>query len=254
MRRKISLFTLVIAIAIFAVSVYQLYSIYSGYGKAKNEYNDLSERYVKSGESAGALSSGISSSEDSEWNIDFDALREINPEIVGWISVPACNISYPIVKTEDNQKYLSKTFELKTNKSGAIFMDKDNSSDFSDFNTIIYGHNMKNGSMFGSLKMLYNQMGLADVYPYFEIILPGNEVRRYKIFSYYIDDSRSTSYVLTDNAENDQIYLDYVLPRSIEKMDVEVTKDDNIVTLATCSGAAGSEKRFFVHGVQVEND
>lgn len=252
MRKTISLLTLIIAIVIFAISAYELFSIYSEYGKADTEYNELSQQYVNKNISAGASDSGASSLPENSWDIDFESLKDINSDIVAWISVPACGISYPIVQTDDNSKYLTKTFELNDNKSGSIFVDHDCKSDFTDFNTIIYGHNMKNGSMFGSLKKLYQDTALMEGAPYFEIILPGNIVKRYEIFSYYIDSSVSTSYVLTNTEEDDQAYLDYIMPKTIKNRGISVSTDDHIVTLATCSGSSGSKKRFFVHGVLVE--
>lgn len=253
MRKTISLLSLVIAVVIFAISAYELFSIYGEYNKADSEYNELSQQYVKKNISAGASDSGTSSlPEKSSWDIDFDSLKDINPDLVAWISVPSCGISYPIVQTSDNSTYLAKTFELSKNSSGSIFMDHDSKTDFSDFNTIIYGHNMKNGSMFGSLKKLYQDETAIEEAPYFEIILPGNIVKRYEIFSYYIDNSVSTSYVLTKTEEENQEYLDYIVPRTIKKRGVSVSTDDNIVTLATCSGRSGSKKRFFVHGVLVK--
>jgi len=83
--------------------------------------------------------------------IDFDALRAINPSVVGWIVVPGTEISYPIVQGTDNAHYLHHTFSGARNASGAIFLDHRNRADFSDSQIILHGHNMRDGSMFAQL-------------------------------------------------------------------------------------------------------
>ena len=84
--------------------------------------------------------------------VNFDVLRDINPDCVGWIEIPGTNISYPIVQGRDNDHYLRLNFEGKYSVGGVIFLDHRCDSDFDRTNTIIYGHNMRDGSMFGSLK------------------------------------------------------------------------------------------------------
>ena len=84
--------------------------------------------------------------------VDFNGLKAINPEVIGWIQIEGTSISYPIMKGKDNDYYLKHTFEGNYNAAGSIFIDYTNNSNFEDCNTIIYGHNMKNGSMFGLLR------------------------------------------------------------------------------------------------------
>ena len=83
--------------------------------------------------------------------LDLGALRRTNPDVLGWISIPGTQLDYPVLQSEDNQYYLTRTWEKQRNSAGSVFLECQLSGDFSEFNTILYGHNMKNGSMFGSL-------------------------------------------------------------------------------------------------------
>ncbi len=139
---------------------------------AKTEYDDLGNLIDKEicgkkfdNETDSALTLSVNMNKDPDINdfieeepfyddIDLSSLSRINPEFVGILYIPELKIRYPVVQTTDNEKYLKKTFEGNDNPAGCIFMDCDNKSDLSDNITYIYGHNMKDGSMFGALKKL----------------------------------------------------------------------------------------------------
>lgn len=246
MRSVLLKILIIIAIIIFSFSGWKLYSIFHEYGEADKEYDSISEEYVKE-----KTTQDIEDPND-RWDVDFESLAGINEDIVAWIEFPACSINYPVVQAEDNEYYLTHTFEKKDNKSGGIFLDMENKNDFSDHNSIIYGHNMKNGSMFGRLKKLYQETNLRSSNPYFYIILKDNTVLKYEIFSYYIDNYNSSAYSIPQTEEELETYIEYCKSHTIETISIPVDKDDKIVTLATCSGAAGSDKRFLVHGVLVD--
>ena len=113
--------------------------------------------------------------------VDFDALKAINDDVVGWLELEAIpSISYPIAQGEDNEYYLHRTIKKTYNFAGSVFIDSTNASDFSDCNTIIYGHNMKNGSMFGKLKQMYESEKYKDS-KYLWICTPNGKYR-YEIF------------------------------------------------------------------------
>ena len=136
-----------IFVLLFITSGFWLFRIISEYGKAAREYEELQE-YVDD-----SLKKEKEETEDEKpqkTSIDFEALKEINSDIVAWIRIPEV-FDYPVVQGEDNQYYLSHTFRKESNKAGSIFLDYRNSRDFTDPNTVIYGHNMRNGSMFRSL-------------------------------------------------------------------------------------------------------
>ncbi len=96
--------------------------------------------------------------------VDFESLKAINPDVKGWLYIEALDISYPVVQGPDNDTYLHTTYEgtSRTNFAGSIFLDYQNQDDFSDGNTIVYGHNMKNLSMFGKLKQMKEQKKYRD--------------------------------------------------------------------------------------------
>ena len=182
-----------------------------------------------------------------EMEVDFKALREKNPDTVGWLYVGSCGISYPIVQGEDNDYYMNHTFEGTVNSSGAIIMDSRDDKYLKDWNTFIYGHNMKNGSMFGSLKKLLNDETLYDSDPYIYVYLPGY-IYRYKIFSYYKDKPDSKMYWTADTLQEYRQYIRDALSLSVRDLGVETSEENNMVTLVTCSGSGAGKMRFFVHG------
>ena len=116
-----------------------------------------------------------------------------------------------------------------------------------DWNTFIYGHNMKNGSMFGSLKKLLNDETLYDSDPYIYVYLPGY-IYRYKIFSYYKDKPDSKMYWTADTLQEYRQYIRDALSLSVRDLGVETSEENNMVTLVTCSGSGAGKMRFFVHG------
>ena len=182
-----------------------------------------------------------------EMEVDFKALREKNPDTVGWLYVGSCGISYPILQGEDNDYYMNHTFEGTVNSSGAIIMDYRDDKYLKDWNTFIYGHNMKNGSMFGSLKKLLKDETLYDSDPYIYIYLPGY-IYRYKIFSYYKDEPDSKMYWTADTLQEYRQYIRDALSLSVRDLGVETSEENNMVTLVTCSGSGAGKMRFFVHG------
>ena len=184
-------------------------------------------------------------------DVDFAALKSVNEDVVGWIYVEALdNISYPIVQGKDNEMYLHQTYEKNYNFAGTLFVDYENSGDFSDCNTLIYGHNMKNGSMFGHLKKFVEDQGLYNKSRYFWILTPDKNYR-YEIISAYTTGVDSDTYTLFKGpGEEFQNYLETIRGYSEIQTDPgELTIKDKIVTLSTCTG--NESTRFVVQGKRV---
>ena len=179
--------------------------------------------------------------------IDFARLTGINEDIIGWIRLGALNISYPVCQGADNDYYLHRTFERQDNFAGCIFLNCDNSRYFSDQNTIIYGHNMKDSSMFGTLKQLQEQEKY-DSNPYFWIFTP-TLIFQYRIFSCSnVPAANDPTYVTRFLTSDFEYYLQrQKLQSLVDAHQVEVTGDDRIATLSTCTG--DSTVRFVVQGV-----
>lgn len=183
--------------------------------------------------------------------IDFQALAQINPDVIGWIYIEALGISYPIVQGGDNDWYLHRTYEGTENSAGSIFMDWQNSSDFSDSNTIIYGHNMKNQSMFGKLKFLDTQEKYKDSV-WFWILTPEVSMRYRIVSAYYVEE---TSPVYTLFSEGSPEFAAYAVNcLGLNQLPIEQPEADQIrslVTLSTCA-ARNSSQRFVVQGMCVQ--
>ena len=239
----VSTVVLIAAVCVFVFSLYQLVIMLVPYYTGSKEYDEIRDLAVTSDADGGGFS------------VDFDVLMKENPDTIGWIRFdePAV-INYPVVKSADNEDYLTKTFTENDNKLGAIFVDYRNSSDFSDRNTFIYGHNMRVGEqMFSQLKN-YRDEEYGKKYPYFYIYTPSGEVRTYTIFSAGIVDATSDSYKIeyADDAEF-EAYLDLCLEDSLYDFGVEVNADSQIVSLSTCTSVTENE-RFLVHGVLTDID
>ena len=184
-------------------------------------------------------------------DVDFDGLKEINDDVVAWLYVSPLEISYPVVKGEDNEYYLHHTMEGVENSSGCIFMDWEVNTDLTSWNTFFYGHNMKNGSMFGSLKKLIREDGLAQNDPYVYVFEPEG-IYRYKMYSIYLDSPDSEMYWTCDNFKEWRQYVRKSKEKSTVELEGEATENDTIATLVTCSGSGAGKKREFVHCVLID--
>lgn len=181
-------------------------------------------------------------------SIDMDKLKEINGDFRGWFYFPAVEVSYPMVQGEDNDYYLKHSFEDDKSNSGSIFMDCGASSDWSDRNTFVFGHNMRDGSMFGTFRKLVDDPSLLDANPHFYIYTEA-EVYTYEIFSYYMTKSDSNRYMVFTSDENYDRYTQWAVENSNYNFDVDLSERANIVSLSTCYGSAGTSRRVLIHGV-----
>jgi len=189
--------------------------------------------------------------------IDFKALQEINPDLYAWIRIPDTNIDYPIAQREgDNSYYLTHDMYGEYRFAGCIYTEDGNSRDFSDPNTVIYGHNMKNTTMFQNLH-LFADSDFFDKHPLVYIYTP-EHVRAYEIFAAYTYDDRHilNSFDFTDREVYEE-YLDEILHvRAMDaniREDVSVTADDCILTLSTCVGGQTSS-RYLVQAVLIGDE
>lgn len=172
-------------------------------------------------------------------NINFNNLKSINPQTIAWIKVNGTNINYPIVQTNNNEYYLTHSFENRKNSSGWVFMDYENKSDFSDRNTIIYAHGRNEGTMFGTLKKALGESWrkVADN-RYIRVIVEGKTLL-FETFSTYTTEPTS-DYIQVHFASNDHFskFLTAALKNSNFNYGVNVTPEDKVLTLSTCYGAS----------------
>lgn len=243
---------LIVAIAVFCYAAFNLYHIYTEYKKGTDEYNQIEEMAVTERDADSGEAAGPNAQLKPPIEVDFDKLKSVNEDVVGWIYVDALpDISYPIVKGKDNQTYLHQTYEKNYNFAGTIFVDYENSGDFSDCNTLVYGHNMKNGSMFGHLKKFREDDKLYKQDKYFWILTPERNYR-YEIISAYTTGVNSDTYTLFKGpGEEFEKYLETIKGYSeIQTDDTDLTIKDRIVTLSTCTG--NESTRFVVQGKRVD--
>ena len=166
--------------------------------------------------------------------VDFESLQGINPDVVGWILIEGTNINYPIVRGADNSRYLSVMADGRRNAAGSIFMDYRCASDFSDSHTVIYGHNMRNGSMFHNIR-LYSRPEFLAEHP-MGIILTPEKNFRFEVIGGYVAKPDSEAWRLDFNSgEEFAGWLDASMAASEFDSGIVPTAEDRIITLSTCS-------------------
>lgn len=182
--------------------------------------------------------------------IDLISFMKDHPDVVGWVYFEDGHISYPIVHSEDNEEYRILDYDKEESRYGAIFLDYRSSGDFTDANSIVYGHNMKDGSMFGTLRAYRQDPTYYNDHQYFQIITP-DKTYRYLIFEYM---DVPENYVLYDYvAEAALSFVADAEPiriKSYMDSDIVVNKDSKVVTLSTCTRK--DDLQFVVLGVLVE--
>lgn len=188
----------------------------------------------------------------------FDRLRRLNPNVCAWISIEGTGIDYPVVQGRDNQEYLNKTVTGEFALGGSIFLDSSNRSDFSEFNSVIYGHHMEKGEMFGNLDK-FDEKAFFDGHPYGSLYFD-KAMHRLTIFA--MVEADAYDFRLYDphvggeadlqgeaasesRAEREQEYLDYVNRLAKYTRDIGVKPGDHIVMLSTC--ALGTNERYALY-------
>lgn len=177
---------------------------------------------------------------------DFDKLKEINTDIVGFIEVDNTNISYPVVKSSDNSYYLNHSYKKEKNNIGSIFLDYRNDLDNLSKNNIIYGHGRLDNTMFGSLNNLLDSSNLDSKESYYITLSTPNSIMTFKIFSVYTI-PKEGYYIKTYFSSNKYFkeFLETIMKRSIYNFNTDVNTNDKILTLSTCKDNFG--KRVVVH-------
>ena len=222
--KKLRITLIAILTVIFAVSAFQIIKATHDYKTADKANTELQERFVQE----------IQPTNEEEKiqipiSIDFDALKQENSDIVGWIYCPDTPINYPVVKGKDNNQYLRTDLKGKYLVSGTIFADYRNGNVGEDSNYIVYGHNMKNSTMFGTL-VKYKEQSYYDAHPILYFLTPENN---------YIIELCAGSVVKRDSdiyktTLNENTVADFIA-KSTFKSTVTIEKEENIITLSTCS-------------------
>lgn len=216
--------------------------------KDLNEYQQGKSIYHSLRANATAISLNRNPCQESEntvsenlLSIDFDYLHSINPDCIGYIDLPGTELSYPIVKGKDNNEYLNKTFDGQDNMAGSIFMETTCNSDFSSPHTLLYGHNMKNGTMFRPIRY-YKDRSFYSEHPFVYIYLPDGSCMKCNIISTF--STEPDSFVYQTNFTDKEQYVSFVDRIRQESLYPAAAYNNTkrILTLSTCSGSNGQHR------------
>lgn len=256
----LSLAVLLLLGAVFAA--YKMISMAHEYRSGKEVYADLQQQAEKKSDNA-AITIVTNQAEESESNmlddvndeivfpiIDFALLKEKNPDVVGWVYIEGTNINYPVVQGEDNRHYVSTMFDGSTNKAGSIFMDYQNNPDMSDRHTVLYGHNMKNKTMFADI-LNYKDQAYYDEHPVGVYITPEKNYRFDIVAAHVVslaDSAWQLEFVTEDEIES---WLREAMICSGFESRVQFQPGDKLITLSTCSYEF-DDARFVLVGILKE--
>ncbi len=231
------IFNLIVYIILLFILVYSGIKIFKWY-KDKTKGNEIAKQIKDT--------VMIENEDKEEYTIDFSKLKEQNNETVAWIKVNNTNIEYPVVKAKNNDFYLNHSFDKSRNLAGWIFADYRNKFDGTDKNIVIYGHNMKDNSMFGSLKWVINDDWYNNEDNKYITLITENETQVYEVFSVY-QIEKEDYYIQTNfNTEKEfNTFAQVIKKRSKKEFNVDVNKEDNILTLSTC--ANNNKYRVILH-------
>ena len=189
--------------------------------------------------------------DEEKYKIDFKELKKINSDVIAWIKVDGINIEFPVVQTKDNNYYLTHSLDKSYNRAGWIFADYKNKFDGTDKNIVIYGHNRKDGSMFAPLKEALTQEWYEDENEKTIVFAIEDKTYICEIFSVY-KIVNEEYYIQTEFSEKTfEKFISIIKDRSITEFNVEVSKEDKILTLSTCDD--NNNYRIVVHAKILEN-
>ena len=230
--------------AMFLYSAMQLYGIWQEYREGETLYHNAQEEFLQQTEEPNTPQLADARL---QFAVDFESLQAVNTDVIGWIYLEDTVVNYPVLHSKkNNDEYLYTTYDGKQNNSGSIFADYRNKADFTDDNTVLYGHNMKNGGMFACLLKMRGQE-YYDAHKEFYILTPeGNH--RYEFISVFQVDALSDIYTREFATNGDkQRWLDRVIKKSAVLAPFSASAEDTFVMLSTC--VSGDDPRARVVAV-----
>ncbi len=224
-------------IALFIFSCCKLIGMLSDYNKGDNIYKESREEFTKKTEPKKGVF-GL------DFEIDLEKLNKENSDVIGWIYIKDTPVNYPLLIDDNNDYYLKHTYNNIYSDFGSIFIDSRCSGDFEDANTIIYGHNTKNGSMFGSLKK-YKSVDYRNEHPYVYIIKP-DMAYKFEVVSAQTVTTDNSVYTLNfaSDSEHEKWYESVLNGSEFTADTSDFKKNDKTITLSTCT--TGNENERFV--------
>ena len=213
-------------------------------------YNNNKENKQIINEIAESVTINEDTNEEKKYKINFEELKQKNSDTVAWLKIENTNIEFPIVQANNNSYYLTHNFDKKYNVAGWIFADYKNKLDGTDRNIVVYGHNMRNNSMFGSLKDVITEEWYNNEENKYITFVTENEYQTYQVFSVY-QIKTEDYYIKTEFKSNEFTeFIDTITKRSKKYFGINVSKEDTILTLSTC--ANNNKYRVVLHSVRVK--
>lgn len=235
MRDKIRTVLCFVFLAIALYAAFNIIKIQSEYKKGVDTYKEIDKYTIEQTTATTSAMQEETTAEEKPYpDVDFKGLKEVNSDVMGWIYLPDTKINYPIVHTTDNEYYLDHMVDRTENPAGAIFLDTRNPIDLSDVHNIIYGHHMKNGSMFAALKG-YKKQDFFDSHKEGYLITE-DAVYRIDFFAGHVANVEEDAWQLdfSDSEEFDK-WVKNQKNLSAFKSGIEPKYGDKIFTLSTCS-------------------
>ncbi len=231
--------------AVFGWKAYSMQQEYEIGDEAYDKFADLVKAEEKPEE--GPAFSEAEETEGTAPTVDLEAAQEVNSDIVAWLNSPDTVIDYPVCQGEDNSYYLFHLVNGTYNRNGCLFIDCENRKDFTDDNTIIYGHHMASGKMFASL-IKYADQTYYDAHPVMYLTI-GEKQYQLEIFAGYVTTADSSAYMINLGSKQEFAkWLREICGRSdFTANAMEIKTSDRIVTLSTCAYDF-QDARYVVHG------
>lgn len=246
MKKTFRFIIIILALGMMSYSGYKLLDIYSEYEEGDKLYDDFAKEFFNISEAAKVENEDFKKTgNESSYSVDFDSLLAENKDVVGWIYSEGTPINYPIVQSKDNDYYLRRMLDGSYNIAGSIFMDYRNSPDFTDLNTIIFGHNMRNDSMFSSLRD-YDSQEYYEEHPVIHIITP-EESYEVQLLSGFVTDIRSDIYNFPQTVEEQKILVEKIMKKSTFESKESFNEGDRLIILSTCS-VEDKDSRYILVG------
>ena len=217
-KKRISNILILILLAIILVSGYNIYKILHGYSADRSKYSDIRGSVTNDGDRI---------------DVNWADLRKTNPDVVGWIYLKDSNIDYPIVQGDDNDRYLHILFDGSYGNSGTLFTDCATLAPFRQFNTVVYGHHMKDGSMFGNLKKFIDPE-YAKSHSRFVLATPEGQYSL-DVAAFLNCPYDSKIYDANVGGEDRAQYIEWIKEHAEYTSDVQLSENDRLVILSTCA-------------------
>ncbi|MCL2046009.1 MAG: class B sortase [Oscillospiraceae bacterium] len=251
---------IVVGILVMGLAAYRIWELKQVYVQADSTYDDLSSMVRKNTET-GARASMVNNTGDDGFTVnnlneaiihiptfelDFEMLVSINEDAVAWLYSPDTVIDYPVMRADDYEYYLNHLADGTVNANGSLFIDYNNAHDFSEELTVIYGHHMKSGSMFGSI-VGYKEQAYFDKHPFMYLYTQNESYRIDLLYGRLVSASEWIEHGFM-HASNIEDLLSFSAAQSTFSSDASYEKGDRIIILSTCSYEF-NDARYFLVGI-----